>query len=121
MSPIRALKPLGFLNATRSDRKSTRIPKYTRSDLFDSCNNTFKLVHLSSFEIQSRFSNHNVFRLHLTNLPCDHEPDSEHYIRSDSQIQREATDELTHHPCDHVPYSTIKSTRIPKYNANRSV
>ncbi|KAF7808168.1 uncharacterized protein G2W53_040329 [Senna tora] len=29
-------------------------------------------------------------------------------------------DELTHHPCDHVPYSTIKSTRIPKYNAKRS-
>ncbi|KAF7821393.1 uncharacterized protein G2W53_026848 [Senna tora] len=46
---------------------------------------------LSSYENQLRFSKQNVFRHDLTNLPCDHEP-----------------------------HSSIKSTRIPKYNAETS-
>ncbi|KAF7842083.1 uncharacterized protein G2W53_004381 [Senna tora] len=28
---------------------------------------------------------------------------------------------MTHLPRDHEPHSSIKSTRIPKYNAKRSV
>ncbi|KAF7839139.1 uncharacterized protein G2W53_007621 [Senna tora] len=56
------------------------------------CNNTFDLYFLISIEIQSRFSVQDVFTHDLKQLPHDHEP----------------------------PLS-IKSTRIPKYNAKRSV
>ncbi|KAF7807354.1 uncharacterized protein G2W53_039515 [Senna tora] len=110
MSPIRALNPLGFRNTTRSDRhvlthlpsdhephsrrKATRIPKYNAERSFSlTCATTrLNFCFLSSFEIQTRFSYHTVFRLDLKNLPFDHEPDS-----------------------------SITSARTPKYNVKRMV
>ncbi|KAF7807562.1 uncharacterized protein G2W53_039723 [Senna tora] len=115
-SPIRALKLLGFPNITRSDR---------------------------SFEIQSRFSIHNVFRHDLTHLPCDHKPHSSiksnripKYNGKRSVIKspiralnplgfpnttQSDRHDLTHIPCDHKPHSSNKSARIPTHNAKRSV
>ncbi|KAF7832150.1 uncharacterized protein G2W53_014483 [Senna tora] len=61
-------------------------------DLTHLCNNTFDLYFLKSFKIQSRFSVQNVFRQDFRHFPCDHESDS-----------------------------SIKSTKIHKYNAKRSI
>ncbi|KAF7807542.1 uncharacterized protein G2W53_039703 [Senna tora] len=72
-----------------SSFKSTRIPKYNaKRSVWLTCARTrLNLYFLSSFEIQSRFSIQNMFRHNLSHLSCDHEP-----------------------------HSSIKSTRIPKYN-----
>ncbi|KAF7808082.1 uncharacterized protein G2W53_040243 [Senna tora] len=77
-----------------SSRLFTRILKYNakRSFSLTSATTRLNLCFLSSFEIQSRFSIHNGFRHDLTHLPCNHES-----------------------------HSSIKSTRISKYNAKRSI
>ncbi|KAF7808167.1 uncharacterized protein G2W53_040328 [Senna tora] len=57
---------------------STQIPKYNAKRSFSlTCATTrLNFCLLSSYEIQSQFSNHIVFTQDLTNLPCDHKPDS---------------------------------------------
>ncbi|KAF7832154.1 uncharacterized protein G2W53_014487 [Senna tora] len=54
--------------------------------------NKFDIYFLKSLKIQSRFLKQNVLRQDFTRLPCNHES-----------------------------HSSIKSTRIPKYNEKRSV
>ncbi|KAF7808147.1 uncharacterized protein G2W53_040308 [Senna tora] len=77
-----------------SSIKSTRIPKYNVKRSFSlTCATTFlNLCFMSSFEIQSQFSTQNVFRHDLKHLPSNHEP-----------------------------HSSVKSTRIPKYNVKWSI
>ncbi|KAF7807546.1 uncharacterized protein G2W53_039707 [Senna tora] len=136
--PIRELNQLGFPNTTRSDRhdlthlpcdhephlsiKYTRIPKYNAKRAFRlTCAITrLNLYFLCSFEIQPRFSIHNVFGHNFTHLPSDHEPHSS--IKSTRIPKYNAKrNDWIHLPSDHEPHSSIKSNRIPKYNEKRSV
>ncbi|KAF7808148.1 uncharacterized protein G2W53_040309 [Senna tora] len=136
-SPIRALSLLGFPNTTQSNRrdlthlpcdhephlsiKSTRIPKYNAKRAFQLTCATARLnlYFLCSFEIQSRFSIHNVFGHDFTHLPSDHEPHSS--IKSTRIPKYNAKrNDWIHLPSDHEPHSSIKSNRIPKYNEKRS-
>ncbi|KAF7808169.1 uncharacterized protein G2W53_040330 [Senna tora] len=140
-SPIRALNPLEF-------------PKnFAKRSFSLTCATTFlNLYFLSSFEIQSRFSIPNMFRHNLTLHPSDHEPHSSiksiripkynakrsfsltcsttrlnlfflssFEIQSRFSIHNVFRHGLTHFPCNHEPHSSIKSARIPKYNAKQSV
>ncbi|KAF7807543.1 uncharacterized protein G2W53_039704 [Senna tora] len=127
-SPIRALNPIRFSNTTRSDRiKSTRIPKYNAKRSFSlTCATTrLNLCFLGSYEIQSRFSCHNVFRDDLRYLPCDEVSQSR--IKSARVPKYSAKrlnvfiQDLKHLSCEHEPHPSNKTARIPKYNAKRSI
>ncbi|KAF7802304.1 uncharacterized protein G2W53_041415 [Senna tora] len=41
--------------------------------------------------------------------------------KHDKDLTKRRQHDLTHLPCDPEPHSSIKSTRIPKYNAKQSV
>ncbi|KAF7832923.1 uncharacterized protein G2W53_015256 [Senna tora] len=72
--------------------ESTQIPKYNVKQSVRLTCATTRLSLYFTFQIQSRFSIPNVFRHDFTHLPCDHKP-----------------------------HSSIKSTHITTYNAERSV
>ncbi|KAF7807547.1 uncharacterized protein G2W53_039708 [Senna tora] len=69
----------------------------------------------------SRFSIQNVFRHDLTTFHAIRSP-----VRALNPIGFPNTtgsdrDDMRHLPCNHEPHSSIKSARIPKYNAKRII
>ncbi|KAF7832232.1 uncharacterized protein G2W53_014565 [Senna tora] len=119
-SPIPALNPLGFQKRTRSERhnftrlpcnheshssiKSTRIPK----------DNAKRSARLDAPSMRSRvpfgIQSTRIFKYNEKGL-----------IQSGVLAQNVVGHDLTYLPCDHESYSSIKFTRIPKYNTKRSI
>ncbi|KAF7832017.1 uncharacterized protein G2W53_014350 [Senna tora] len=102
-SPIRPLNPLGFQNAMRNDRHD-----YTHLPCDHDSHSNIKSTRIPKYNAKR-----STFHAITSPIRALNPLGFQNTTRSDRH-------DLTHLPFDRESRSSIKSTRIPKYNAKRS-